>query len=319
MPDLGSAFTRATAYTHAPWCRRILHKPAATLLYATLLRLPRCVPLALQVPAHTFFGEDMRVVLPEGSACQLFCHGAIEEDVTAFLLAHVTEGKTFIDVGANVGYFSLLAATLVGPSGQVRAFEPAQRTGQILRHNTRRHGNITVQQKALWACRTMLPFHEYGRRYSALNGVRHHRLIRESNLAPTRSYDVESITLDEYCTACALMPDFIIIDAETAEPQILSGSRRTLARHQPFIAIEDGMIQPGTAGMTSSSSCTTATRRSSTTRVPSSHTGSGTVTSTPTSCLSTPARRGVRLQDTQSKTPKEQVTTVGRKPLAHNL
>jgi hypothetical protein len=96
MPDLGSAFTRATAYTHAPWWRRLLYKPAATLLYATLLRRPRCVPLALQVPAHTFFEEEMRVVLPEGSACRIFCHGAIEEDVTAFLLTHVTEGMTFI-------------------------------------------------------------------------------------------------------------------------------------------------------------------------------------------------------------------------------
>jgi hypothetical protein len=38
----------------------------------------------------------MRVLLPEGSACQSFCHGAIEEDVTSFLLTHATEGVTFI-------------------------------------------------------------------------------------------------------------------------------------------------------------------------------------------------------------------------------
>jgi FkbM family methyltransferase len=238
MTDLGSAFARAMAYTHAPWWQRLLHKPAATILYPTLLRLPQCVPLALQVPAHTFFGEEMLVVLPEGSACQIFCQGAIEEDVTSFLLTHVKEGMTFIDVGANVGYFALLAATLVGPSGQVHAFEPAQATCDILRHNTRRHGNITVQQKALWSRRTTLLFHEYGRRYSALNSVRHHRLVRESGLAPTRAYDVEATTLDEYCTDRALAPDFIKIDAETAEPQILRGSTHTLARHRPLIALE---------------------------------------------------------------------------------
>jgi FkbM family methyltransferase len=196
------------------------------------------VPLALQVPAHTFFEEEMRVVLPEESACQIFYYGAIEEDVTSFLLTYVTEGMTFIDVGANLGYFSLLAAKLVHPSGQVHAFEPAQRTCDILRYNTRQYRNITVQQKALWSCRTTLPFHEYGPRYSALNSVKNHRLIQEHRLTLKRSYHVECIALDEYCTAFALAPDFIKIDAETAEPQILYGGRHTLARHRPIIALE---------------------------------------------------------------------------------
>jgi hypothetical protein len=151
------------AFIRVPWWRRLIHRPAATLIYSTLLGLPRCVPLALQVPAQTFFGEEMRVALPEESACQIFYYGAIEEDVTSFLLTYVTGGMSFIDVGANIGYFSLLAAQLVRPSGQVHAFEPAQRTCDTLRHNTRRDGHITVQQKALWSCRTTLPFHEYGR------------------------------------------------------------------------------------------------------------------------------------------------------------
>jgi FkbM family methyltransferase len=238
MPDLERAFAGAMAYARASWWRRLLHRPAATLLYSTLLWPPRGVPLAIQIPAHTFFGAEMRVVLPEQSTCEIFCYGAIEEDVTSFLLTHITEGMTIIDVGANIGYFSLLAATLVGPSGQVHAFEPAQGTCEILRHNTRRHGNITVQQKALWSGRTTLPIHEYGRRYSTLNSVRNHRLLHESDLALKRSYDVESITLDEYCAVRDLAPDSIKIDAETAEPQILRGSKHTLARHRPAIALE---------------------------------------------------------------------------------
>lgn len=238
MADLCNAFAKAMAFTRAPWWRRLLHQPATTLIYSVLLRLPRCVPLALKAPAHTFFGEEMRVILPEESACQIFYYGAIEEDVTSFLLTHVMEGMTFIDVGANVGYFSLLAAQLVRPSGQVHAFEPARRTCDILRHNTRRYANITVQQKALWSSRTTLPFHEYGQRYAALNSLRNHRLVRESDIALTRSYPVECLSLDEYCAALALAPDFIKIDAETAEPQILRGSGQTLARHRPIIAME---------------------------------------------------------------------------------
>jgi hypothetical protein len=44
--------------------------------------------------------------------------------------------------------------------------------------------------------------------------------------------------LDEYCTAFGIAPDFIKIDAETAEPQILRGGLETLARHRPIISLE---------------------------------------------------------------------------------
>jgi FkbM family methyltransferase len=138
----------------------------------------------------------MRIALPEGSACRILCHGVIEEDVTAFLLVHVTEGKAFIDVGANVGYFSLLAATLVGPSGQAHAFEPAQGTCD---HPAAQHVPARTYYRAAKStmpCRTTLPFHECDRWYSAFNSVRNHRLTRESDLALRRSSPIEAITLE---------------------------------------------------------------------------------------------------------------------------
>jgi FkbM family methyltransferase len=202
------------------------------------LQQPRWMPFARQVSAQTFFAQEMRVVLPEESACQIYYYGVIEEDVTSFFLTHVTEGMTVIDVGAHSGYFTLLAATLVHPSGSVHAFEPARRTCALLRHNTRQHRNVTIRQQALWSSRTTMPFHEYGARHSTLNSVRTHRLIWESGLARQQSYDVECLSLDEYCTAFGIAPDFIKIDAETAEPQILRGGLQTLARHRPIISLE---------------------------------------------------------------------------------
>lgn len=55
----------------------------------------------------------MRLVLPEGSACRILCHVAVEEDVTSFLLTHVTGGMTFIDGGAKIGDISFPAGTTV--------------------------------------------------------------------------------------------------------------------------------------------------------------------------------------------------------------
>jgi hypothetical protein len=167
MIDLGRAFARATTFACDPWWRRLLRKPATTLVYPAALRLPLSVPFARQVSAQTFFEAEMLVVLPEESACQIFYDGIIEEDSTSFFLTCVTEGMTVIDVGTHRGYF-------------------------------------TLQLKALWSTRTTRPFHEYGRRYSALHSVRNHWLIKESGLARHRSFPVECVSLDEYGTACTL-------------------------------------------------------------------------------------------------------------------
>ena len=88
------------------------------------LRLRALLPFAIPVHAQTFFQERMSVVLPEESACQLLQTGAIEEDVTSFLLTYLTSGMTCIDVGANLGYFTLLAARLVGPSMETLSTVP---------------------------------------------------------------------------------------------------------------------------------------------------------------------------------------------------
>jgi hypothetical protein len=71
-----------------------------------ILRLPRYVRLTLQVVAHTCFEGERRVVLQEESAWQILYHGAIEEDVSSFLLTYVTAAMTFIDVGTNISNFS---------------------------------------------------------------------------------------------------------------------------------------------------------------------------------------------------------------------
>lgn len=238
MQNLIKDFEGAAAFCRASRAHRFVCKPARTLLYYAALKGRRALPCSLTVQARTFFGEPVSVILPEESACQLWYYGFIEEDVTWFLLTYLKADMTFIDVGANVGYFTLLASQLVGQNGAIHAFEPSQRTCAILRHNTRQHTNITVQQKALWSSRTSIPFYEYGDRYSALNSVRQHRLIREGRIALHRSYHVKCVSLDAYCRAHSVVPDFIKIDAERSEPQILRGSSHVISQDQPIIVLE---------------------------------------------------------------------------------
>jgi FkbM family methyltransferase len=61
--------------------------------------------------------------------------GSWEEAETLFLRRTLKEGHTFVDVGANVGYFSVLGSSLVGTGGRVVAVEPEQRNLSLLKAN----------------------------------------------------------------------------------------------------------------------------------------------------------------------------------------
>jgi FkbM family methyltransferase len=71
--------------------------------------------------------------------------GRWEEDEAAWLRNVLAPGQTVIDCGANVGYFSLLLARAVGPSGAVVAVEPERANLRLLRHNLWRNSCDNVR------------------------------------------------------------------------------------------------------------------------------------------------------------------------------
>ena len=68
--------------------------------------------------------------LSTGSA--LFSDGVWEEEGTAFVSKILKEGETFVDIGAHMGYYTILAASIVGEKGKVFAFEPDHRNTLVL-------------------------------------------------------------------------------------------------------------------------------------------------------------------------------------------
>jgi hypothetical protein len=80
--------------------------------------------------------------------------GNLEQSVQEAMLRHLPKGGVFYDVGANVGFFALLAAHLVGvDEGQVYAFEPTPDNAAEIRSNIALNGlrNVTVVEKAVGA------------------------------------------------------------------------------------------------------------------------------------------------------------------------
>ena len=86
----------------------------------------------------------------------LVLDGLWESHVTAWLQQTLRPGQVFVDVGANVGYFTLLGGSLVGPAGSVVAVEAHPRLAELLRRNVIMngyHGYVTSHHGAAWSSR----------------------------------------------------------------------------------------------------------------------------------------------------------------------
>ena len=68
-----------------------------------------------------------------------------------FIRKNVRKGKTVLDIGANIGFYSLLLSRLVGPTGKVLAFEPEQRNFTRLKQVTKKRKNVFIHQTACGA------------------------------------------------------------------------------------------------------------------------------------------------------------------------
>lgn len=80
----------------------------------------------------------------------LYFWGIWEADETTVLMRLLKEGDVFIDIGANIGFYTLLASRIVGEKGRVHAFEPIPDTLDRLRRNTllNRAGNVSIHDCA---------------------------------------------------------------------------------------------------------------------------------------------------------------------------
>ena len=191
------------------------------------------------VEAETFWGDRMNVLIPT-AAWSLLAYGFFEAGLTTMVLEHVGENQIFFDIGAHFGYYTLLAHHLVGPGGQVHAFEPTPSTHAILQSNTAGRGSIFVNGCATFCECTVLPFHDYGPTYSAYNSFRKARLGGLIRAPEPTTIDVQTTTVDEYVKSTRAVPDFVKIDAESTEMEVLKGMEKTLAECKPIVSLEVG-------------------------------------------------------------------------------
>ncbi len=191
--------------------------------------------------ARTFWGDRMLVTPPESLSAQVYLYGFYEEGLTRFMLDQVREGSTVIDVGAHYGYFTLLAARLVGSSGSVHGFEPTPSSYAVLKQNADTKPNVRAMHCAAWSHTTELVLHDHGVTHSMFNSI---FTPRTSEVETVSMVKVRALALDEYVEGLSLEPDLIKIDAESAELQVIEGLAATMRRHRPVLTVEVGDLSP---------------------------------------------------------------------------
>jgi FkbM family methyltransferase len=182
----------------------------------------------------------MLVTPPEPLSKQLQLYGFFEEGLTRFMLDRLAPGMTVIDVGAHYGYFTLLAAHLVCGAGSVHAFEPTPSTYRLLERNTAGRPNVRTNPHAVWSQESELELQDFGTQWSMFNSVFAPRGERVTGVIEK----VAAVPLDAYVDRLELAPDFIKIDAESAEAHVIAGLATTLTRDRPALTVEVGDMSP---------------------------------------------------------------------------
>jgi len=177
-----------------------------------------------------------------------FLFGKEYDEMLEFVDLSLNPGETFIDVGANFGIYSYLAARKVGACGRVFAIEPTPSMCSILRENAQANflGNLDVIQAA------------FGER-SGTSLLNLHADSGRSSLRDMRSEVVGRIQVAVQ-TLDASIPDrqsvaMIKMDVEGYEPHVLAGGRQRIQRDHPVILFENNPGALNEAGSSTDALC----------------------------------------------------------------
>lgn len=194
-----------------------------------LIRLPlRLIPRQTVVPILQGPLRGMKWIV--GSGVHGYWLGSYEYDKQKAFLEAIKPDQVVFDIGANVGFYTLLAAKAVGPQGRVVAFEPLPKNLHYLRQHVllNRLDNVVIIEPIAVA-------DQPGRaRFSLSRHAAMNRLTEEGEL------EVIVSTLDTEATKLGLVPNVLKVDVEGAELKLLQGAAKTLMHHPTILLATHG-------------------------------------------------------------------------------
>ena len=187
----------------------------------------------LNIEGNKMYGADTFV------GATLLMYGEYEKYETELFKNLVRSGMVVVDIGANIGYYTLIAAKLVGSKGVVYAFEPEPRNYELLCKNivTNGYHNVVAINKAVSNTSGKAKLYVVKAVGDASSLARGNVLTYSKNVD---CLEVETITLDDFFerTVGDDRIGLVKIDVEGAEGLVLSGAERVLRNNSLKILME---------------------------------------------------------------------------------
>ncbi|WP_460189160.1 FkbM family methyltransferase [Urechidicola sp. KH5] len=183
---------------------------------------------------HSINGINYDLHIDDWIQSQLYFLNEYEMPEIKALGRFLNDGDVFVDIGANIGLFTLNAANLVGEFGSVIAFEPFKMNWNSLKKNVllNRYTNIKIENFAIGEKNGEISLF-YDDSESNLG------MVSFKEKGNSIKENIESITLDTYIKNHSITKvDFIKLDIEGGEFNALKGMIETLNRFKPTLLIE---------------------------------------------------------------------------------
>jgi FkbM family methyltransferase len=178
-------------------------------------------------------GAGLRLRFPQNLD---YISGTSELPVQEVLVQRLRSGEVFYDIGANMGFFSLVAARQVGSNGCAYAFEPVAENAAFVRENARLNCLENLKLFELAVGRAS------GRAELLLTDWDGGASLASSEVKPSKPVarrSVRVVALDDFISAERLrMPNFVKIDVEGVELAVLQGMTGTIAAARPVLLYE---------------------------------------------------------------------------------
>lgn len=181
---------------------------------------------------RTRHGFRIKVNLGDWLGRHVFVMGDYEPGTARLIRSLLKPGDFFVDVGANVGFFTLLGARCVGSSGLVISFEPLHEVRGVLEQNIRlnRLSNVIVRAEAGSDSASSMPYYSARPDHLGCSSLR--RLDEASAVS-----EVCTVRLDDVLPQNRRVR-LLKIDVEGAELRVLEGMRERLVSDRPDIVVE---------------------------------------------------------------------------------
>ncbi len=167
--------------------------------------------------------EKHKIFLDANDSLHLSIYESFEDVESEIIRKNVKEGDVVLDIGANIGYYSLLFAKLVGKKGKVYAFEPEPSNFALLIKNINANGynNIVPINKAVSDKDGKVKLYLEKENFGA------HKIYNDSN-EKKNSIEVDSVRLDSFFQNKNKKIDFIKMDIEGAEIKAIKGMQNII-------------------------------------------------------------------------------------------